>query len=134
LSPGCSPTKTIRARFDPSPKTVCVPVFQSEQALHLFAAAQSFPKSRVAGGCASFTVPFVFRSRPAGSANPVPTLIACKIHPFRRTTIIGQDHRVHQRQSAKKSRLKILMSLNGVSIRRLTEQRMHSVSEQLKTL
>ena len=36
LSPGCSPTKTISAFFDPSPKTVCVPVFhRSHESLGL---------------------------------------------------------------------------------------------------
>src|SRR3954447_672365 len=37
-SPGCSPTIMITACDAPSPKTVCVAVFQRSQALHVLAA------------------------------------------------------------------------------------------------
>src|SRR5437867_8946959 len=40
--PGCSPTISTSARAVPSPKTVCVPRFQSSHALQPAAAARSF--------------------------------------------------------------------------------------------
>ena len=40
--PGCSPTRTIRALGGPSPKTACVPNFQSRQPRHFFDALRSF--------------------------------------------------------------------------------------------
>src|SRR4051794_38468171 len=46
LSPGCSPTNTISAFSDPSPKTVCVPVFQRSQALQSAASALSSSRLR----------------------------------------------------------------------------------------
>src|SRR5919197_3213719 len=49
LSPGCSPTKTISAVRAPSPKTVCVPVFQRSQAWQSAAASRSFGRLVVSG-------------------------------------------------------------------------------------
>src|ERR1700722_3872089 len=40
-SPGCSPTITITALEAPSPKTVCVAVFQRSQAVHALAARRN---------------------------------------------------------------------------------------------
>src|SRR5262249_20325281 len=40
--PGCSPTKITFALLEPSPNTVCVPVFHNGQARHSFAASCNF--------------------------------------------------------------------------------------------
>src|SRR5919106_2349915 len=48
-SPGCSPTKTISAFVRPSPKTVCVPVFQSGQARQPAAASRRLESVRRSG-------------------------------------------------------------------------------------
>src|SRR5918992_3024399 len=78
LSPGCSPTNITRARFRPSPKTVCVACRQRWQPRHPFAASRSALRVRRSGrkGVASFgsSTALAYPERVASLRMPGPLL------------------------------------------------------------
>src|SRR5438270_6017252 len=72
-SPGCSPTNMTSASREPSPNTVCVPVFQRSHAWHPAAASRNASRSRGSGTGAPDSNS-VIRSRGDGGVDRVVAL------------------------------------------------------------